>query len=206
MDFFMYRCKSSQKKLPGWVDEIWRANASRIYKLCQQKCGCKEEADDLFQEVALRFCKNANSLDISIPVFPWLSTVMFRCRSDLFRRRMIPASMLCESVAEYDCGVEEMIPEKSPESELNESSVKREFDTLMQVLTPYEKMIVELSVVGGMTLDEVSRIFGVSKGSVSKRRLDAFEKMREKMKMQGEEIRLITGKEASLHDIIENAG
>lgn len=198
--------KSLQKRLPDWVDEIWKENAPKIYKLCLQKCECKEEADDLFQEVALRFCRNADTLDISTPLFPWLSTVMFRCRSDSFKRKMLPMSSLCDVKAEYGCDIEDMIPDRNLDGELDSLSIQKELSLLMLELTAYERMLVELSVIGGMTLEEISRILGISKGSVARRRQDAFEKMREKMKLQGDEFSAMMGRKASLRDIIENAG
>lgn len=196
--------KSLQKRLPDWVDEIWRANAQRIYKLCLMKCESKEDADDLFQEVALRFCKNADRLDVSVPVFSWLATVMFRCRSDFYKKKMQSVPVLCEPEAEYVCDVEDLIPERKNEDELDELSVKKEFDYLIQDLTPYEKMLIELSVVGGMTMEEMSRILGISKASVARRRMEAIKKMQKKLKVQSEEFRMVAGKNATLSDIVEN--
>lgn len=118
--------------------------------------------------------------------------------------REIPFSNLREPKADYDSGDMDdyVICDKSGAVE----SVLNEFARLLDGLTPQEKMIVELSVVGGVTVRDMSRLIGLSKGNVVARRIEAINKMREKMRVQKENIRLITGRNASLQEIIEMAG
>ena len=61
---------------PEWVEKVWRKNASQIYKLCQTQSSDDDGAKDLFQEVALRLCRSAKSLDLNKPIYPWLRTVV----------------------------------------------------------------------------------------------------------------------------------
>ena len=72
-------------------------------------------------------------------------------------------------------------------------------------LEPLERMIVELSVVGGLNVRDLSRLIGLSKGNIVTRRMAAFEKMREKMLTQREQLKLVMGRDATLREIIECA-
>jgi len=191
-----------------WVGSVWKKYSYRIYKLCLKKCGTKDEADDLFQEVALRFCKNASQLNNQVHLLPWLEAVLLHCHYNGYRKRHqmheIPFSVLNEPKACYDARwADAYVP---PEEGMCTEAILSEFSLLLEVLNPLEKMIVELSVVGGLSIRELSRLLGLSRGCLVRRRLMAFQKMEEKMVMQKDRIKMITGRDASLREIIEYTG
>ena len=195
-------------RTPNWVGTIWKKYSYRIYKLCLQKCATKDEADDLFQEVALRFCKKAGSLNNQVHLFAWLQTVLLHCHYNDYRKKHqvleIPFSYLAEPKSVYDaCGADAYV---KPEEGLCIESVMGEFSLLLEALNPLEKMIMELSVVGGLSLHDLSRIIGLSRASLAHRRLAAIQKMQEKMATQKDRIKMITGRDPSLREIIEYTG
>jgi len=173
-----------------------------------KKCESKDEADDLFQEVALRFCVNARKLNNGVHIYPWLTTVLLHCHYSHYRKkdfgRTIPISSLCEPSVDYD-GSEDCLFVLRDEK-INPEAVMGEFSLLLEELNPLEKMIVELSVVGGLNVRELSRIIGLSKGSVVARRNSAFKKMHDKMIKQNEKLKVVIGRDATLREIIECAG
>ena len=61
--------------LPDWIESIWQRYSGTIYKLCVSKCKAEEDAKDLFQTVALKFCQNAASLKERRFFFHWFSCV-----------------------------------------------------------------------------------------------------------------------------------
>ena len=199
--------KSLCNRTPNWVGTIWKKYSYRIYKLCRQKCATKDEADDLFQEVALRFCKNAGVLNNQVHLFAWLQTVLLHCHYNDYRKRHmiheIPFSVLMEPKAVYDARWADAYVK--PDDDVGEAAMQ-EFAFLLEVLNPLEKMIVELSVVGGFSLRDLSELIGLSRGSLAQRRRAAFQKMQEKMAMQKDRIKMITGHDASLREIIEYTG
>lgn len=194
---------------PNWVGSVWEKYSYRIYKLCLQKCGTKEEADDLFQEVALRFCKKAGELKYGSHLLPWFNTVLLHCHYSEYRKKVtnreVPLSCLCEPKASYD-GDDDDDAFALPDGSVSVDDVMTEYSVLLQALNPMEKMIVELSVVGGLRVCDLSQLFGLSKGSITKRRMAAYQKMREKMMSQKDRLKMITGRDATLREIIEYAG
>lgn len=199
--------RSFGKSLPNWVGSVWKKYSNRIYKLCRSKCATKDEADDLFQEVALKFCQNANVLNNGVYLYPWLETVLLHCHYSGYRRRdgvhVMPFSALCDAKAVYDDSNFEL--DIANEDEISEEAVMNEFSVLLNELTPLERMIVELSVVGGFKVREISHLIGLSKSNIVVRRMEAFKKMREKMLAQQDCIKNLTGRTVSLREIIECA-
>ena len=92
-----------------------------------------------------------------------------------------------------------------PEDDVSDAAVK-EFSFLLEALNPLERMVVELSVVGGFSLRDLSQLIGLSRGCLAQRRQVAFQKMQEKMAIQKDRIKMITGRDASLREIIEYTG
>ncbi len=92
-----------------------------------------------------------------------------------------------------------------PSDEISDDAVMNEFSILLNELEPLERMIVELSVVGGFKVREISHLIGLSKSNIVVRRMEALKKMREKMLRQQEKIKNLTGRTASLREIIEGA-
>jgi RNA polymerase sigma-70 factor (ECF subfamily) len=173
-----------------------------------QKCATRDEADDLFQEVALRFCKKAGELNNQVYLFEWFQTVLLHCHYNDYRKRHrvheIPFSSLAEPQRAYDArGADAYI--KSEEN-ISKEALVGEFSLLLETLNPLEKMIVELSVVCELSLRDLSELIGLSKGCIAHRRQIAFKKMQEKMEMQKDQIKMITGREATLREIIECIG
>ena len=191
---------------PYWVGSVWKKYPYRIYKLCLQKCGVKDEADDLFQEVALRFCQKAKDLNNGIHLLPWFHTVLLNCHYSEYRKRNmnreIPISSLCEPKMHYDSSEENLMPDNS----INPNAIIGELSCLLSVLSPLEKMIVEFTIIGGFTSSELSDLIGLSKAGITRRRLKAFQKMHEKMEMQKEQLKMVMGREVTLREIIEYAG
>lgn len=192
----------------NWVGSVWKKYSYRIYKLCLKKCATKDEADDLFQEVALRFCKKAESLNNQVHLLPWFEAVLLNCHYNGYRKRRlvceIPFSSLGESMAFYDANVGDT--NVFPKEELCAEAVMGMFTNLLSVLNPFEKMLVELSIVGGLSIRDLSQLTGLSRGSIVHRRDIAFKKMQEKVTTFKDRIQVITGRDASLREIIEYAG
>ena len=203
---FMSYSGSLCNRPPYWVGSVWKKYSYRIYKLCLQKCGEKDEADDLFQEVALRFCQKANELNNGIRLLPWFQTVLLNCHYSEYRKRnmnrAIPISSLCESKQHCYNYEENLLSDNG----INPNAIIGEFSCLLSVLSPLEKMIVEFTIVGGFTSSELSELIGLSKAGITRRRLKAYQKMHEKMEMQKEQLKMVVGREVTLREIIEYAG
>ena len=135
--------------LPDWIESIWQRYSGTIYKLCVSKCKAEEDAKDLFQTVALKFCQNAASLKERRFFFHWFSCVLNHAHCD----------MVAERHSTY----------AAPEAD---------FESFFAVLAPLERMIVEMTYIGGFSTEEISTVIGISPNAIRKRRHFAITKMR----------------------------
>lgn len=166
------------------LESVWKENATQIYKLCSCKSNSPEAADDLFQDVALKFCKNASTLNLDEPMFHWFSVVVKNAHHDQFRRLFheTPFSNLAEKQTSYD-----VFPVASSchlNDDIRQTQVEKGLNYLMSELSGFEKTSIELTYIDGMSLDEASACQRVSRRVLTKRRRRAFLKMRKKREDQ----------------------
>ncbi|MCQ2060834.1 MAG: sigma-70 family RNA polymerase sigma factor [Fibrobacter sp.] len=163
---------------PDWLETTWNKYAPKIYKLCCKKCKNVEDAKELFQTVALKFCQNARKLNFQKNAMPWFLCVMTNARYDQVRaksRAMQPLSLA-------DVSVEYMeFPEEMALRFTHVTEVQNKLDRAMTCLTELEKAIVHLTFMSGLTLEEMSMLFGISANSILKRKSRAITKLRENL-------------------------
>jgi RNA polymerase sigma factor (sigma-70 family) len=166
---------------PEWVEKVWRKNASQIYKLCQTQSSDDDGAKDLFQEVALRLCRSASSLDMSKPIYPWLRAVVHNTYFDMNRRLLpvIPLSQLSDANVPYDMNGKRNIAQELQEQRKS-LFVRQELDYLMKDLTAAERMAVEFHCIGEIRAAEACLYCGVNRGTFLSRKKVALKKMRKK--------------------------
>ncbi len=174
----MSKSRILTEQSPDWVEKVWRKNATQIYKLCCARSRDSEHAKDLFQEVALRFCRSVDILDRNKPIFPWFMTVIRNTHRDLYRKegRLVRLTDVMEGEARYSTGKIEQEMREMRRSRF----MRNQLDSLMGPLSASEKMAVEFSCIGGIRADDACIFCGTDKGTFFKRKATAFKKMREK--------------------------
>jgi len=166
------------QKLPKWVETVWQSNSSKIYKLCEIKCACVDDAKDLFQTVALKFCQNAERIISKEYAWPWLLRVLQNAFCDMVTARNTKKSVLFvnEPAEAYS-----VIPEERGLFFDGSSEDLNGYDVLLSILGPLERMVVEMSYVGGLSCIEIGSILGLSENAIRKRRHQALQKLRQKL-------------------------
>lgn len=140
------------RSLPNSHQDVWETYAASIYKLCLKKCGNAEDARDFFQEIYLKFHKNAALVANHPEPFFWFARVIENhknsvLRKELSRRRLMNEALACAeppgaySVRGNFAGIEELIEGYG----FNE----------------YEKMLIVFKAAG-FSVKELSDILGVS--------------------------------------------
>ena len=160
------------------AEQVWHTHSAQILRLCERKCANIEEARDLFQTVALKFCENLDILMRRNDAKPWLLAVMHHSFLDIVadRRRTCLMSAVAESSPEYMAFSEEesLFYTRATSSELRLAMAK-----MLKILTPVERMILEMKYFGGFSIKELSAILAISQNAVRKRRSFAFKKIRQ---------------------------
>lgn len=162
------------------LENVWKQNATQIYKLCASRSNDLVSADDLFQDVALKFCKNANSLDLDEPMIPWFAIVVKHSHYDLYKRslRETPFSLLSDNQESYD-----VFPASSAihfNDDVRQIQVENDLKLLMSELTDLERLAVNLSYIEGISLESIGASQHLSRRALSRKRQVAIQKMQEK--------------------------
>lgn len=166
------------RSVQKWVETTWLELSPQIYKLCVKKCGKTEDAKDLFQDIALKFCKNAEKLMVRDKAFPWLIVVSRSCWSDMVEKKhsTFAASTLRDEPVPYD-----VLSENRSVFHNEKDSIAFDFDHCFLFLSPVERFIIKLMCIGRASCDEVAGILGLSTNSVRKRKHRAMKKIRAKL-------------------------
>lgn len=162
-----------------WVEMTWQELSPQIYKLCEIKCKSVDDAKDLFQEIALKFCINAQKLRKREYIFPWLMRVMRTSRYDMMSKRHLTCA--ASNLRDRHLSYEKLSESRSVFAQEKESFVLN-VDAILNGLTPVERLIVKLAYVGHSTSYEISGILGISPNAVRKRLHSAMKKLREEIK------------------------
>lgn len=167
------------------LETVWKNYSSQIYKLCVGWSDSREGADDLFQEVALKFCTSSYSMDLNGNLFQWFSTVVENAHHDVHRHwaREVSVSRLSERRAVYDVAPQKAATFHDDEKALN---VQSELDFLMTNLTEEERRLVTLTFFEGLSLQEMSDLMHSTWYRLKKRRTGAVSKMKEMKKVRDE--------------------
>ena len=167
-------------KAREWVEQVWKKHGDIIYKLCAIKCASTEEAKDLFQTVALKFCRNAMTLMSGGDALGWIVKVLHNTYLDSVpaRDRFSPMSYGAERRPDYEPFRMEDSAFFSPPGG---ADVAYLLDKVSPILNPVEKMILDMTFLGGISTDMQCNILGLSKNAIRKRRYFALKKIRNMM-------------------------
>lgn len=188
------------------LESVWKENATQIYKLCALRSDSPEAADDLFQDVALKFCKTASSLNLDEPMFHWFSVVVKNAHYDQYRRnvREMPFSCLADNQVSYDDFPLNASVHFTDDN--RETRIEEELAFLMSELSNFEKKSVKLTYIEGLTLMEASVAQRVSKCVLIKRRRGAILKMQKKRDERDEMMKKNNVPTLILEDLLNQAG
>ena len=167
--------KKSKQAQEEWVQKTWNSYSPQIYNLCKSKCMDKEDAKDLFQNVALRFCQNADKIMYQESVFPWLVCVLRNCFCDAARHknREPTFSHVSDIMGDYKTLPVERSVFYKPGNCRND-----ELKRTVNRLSNEDRELIEMAFLKGLTTKELSAMYGVSFNAISKRRLSAIKRAR----------------------------
>jgi RNA polymerase sigma-70 factor (ECF subfamily) len=141
--------------------------------LLRRLCGNPHDADDLFQEVAVRVWRNRKARPILRNARGWILTIAFRAFLDHQASRPHLASLEDDDRAFARVGADRdpvAIAEVAERARLLDSAVAR--------LSPTLRSVIVLHYTGGLSIREVAHATGLSVGTVKSRLSAGLEQLR----------------------------
>jgi len=167
--------KNKDTKNGNWVEEAWKTYSPQIYNLCRMSCVSSEDAKDVYQNVALRFCQNANKIKYGDSIYPWLFQVFRNCFYDYARHRQkqAPFSVVSDVIGDYM-----VLPAEKSVFYREGNQKNDELDRAVGSLSRRDRELIDLTFHKGLTTEELSALYGVSFNTITKRRKSAIKRAR----------------------------
>jgi RNA polymerase sigma-70 factor (ECF subfamily) len=141
--------------------------------LLRRLCGNPHDADDLFQEVAVRVWRHRKSRPILRNARGWISTIAYRAFVDHLAARPCHATL-----EEDDRAFSRLGGAGDPVAIAEVAERARLLDSAVARLSPPLRSVIVLHYTGGLSLREVARAAGISVGTVKSRLNAGLEQLR----------------------------
>ena len=148
--------------------ELVDSHGSAILGMLRRLCGNAHDADDVFQETAIRVWRNLQQRPRLRNPRGWLATIAYRCFLD-HRGRRSEQRGLEESPDHRVKGPGDQAEQREDCSRLNAA-----VDGLPEPVC----QVVALHYTGGLTLGQTAEAMGIAVGTVKSRLNSALEKLR----------------------------
>ena len=157
-----------------FLDLVDRHGAT-VLALLRRLCGNRQDADDVFQEVATRVWQNLHSRPRLRSPRAWLMTVAFRQFLDHRAHRPVHVPLLDHDATERDWLAVD------PASVAERAEDARFLDEAVQRLPEALRSIIVLHYTGGLSLRETAETVGISVGTVKSRLNTALAELRRRL-------------------------
>jgi RNA polymerase sigma-70 factor, ECF subfamily len=142
------------------VDE----HGSAVLGLLRRLCGNSHDAEDVFQDVAVRVWRSMSTRPFLRNPRAWLLTIAYRAFVDHQSRRVQLAPF-----DERDEGLARSIPQCDPVGLAERTETVQQLDQAVAELSLPLRSVIALHYTGGLSLREVAAALGLSVGTVKSR-------------------------------------
>ncbi len=152
--------------------QVYSFYANDLYRFALWYTGKSADAEDAVQEAVLIAFKNIATLKKPSSIKSW----MFKILSNVCKTKLMnPADRLC-TVPMHE------IQDTEADISVTDFTVSAELKAALDTLSPDEKQIVLLSVIGRYKSSEIAEIMDMKSGSVRSKLSRSLEKMRDILK------------------------
>jgi RNA polymerase sigma-70 factor (ECF subfamily) len=155
--------------------ELVDQHGASVLALLHRLCGGGHDAEDLFQDVALRVWRNLNSRPRLRNPRGWLMTIAYHAYLD-YRARNPTVRLLPE-----DDSVPSVRRDQDPVAVAEHRERCLVLERAVAGLSPALREVVILHYTGGLSLRQVARTLGLSVGTVKSRLSAGLEQLRRQM-------------------------
>jgi RNA polymerase sigma-70 factor, ECF subfamily len=149
-------------------EEIVQAYSRRIFGLCYRYTGCREEAEDLTQEIFIRIYQNLRSFRSGTGSFRnWAMRLSRNLIIDRYRKsKRVPQF---EGSQELEDMHLEDHARPGPQRRIEQADASKIIGAALRALSPENKEAVILRDLHGMGYHEMAALLGISEGTVKSR-------------------------------------
>jgi RNA polymerase sigma factor (sigma-70 family) len=154
-------------------DELVRRHSPRLYSLIYHMTSHREDSNDLLQEVFAKAFRSLGRFRGQSQFYTWLYSIATNMTLNFLKKRNRRARAM--SLDDLDAGVERdedfiaLTTPRSPEKEASLKELQKKLNEAMQSLSDDHRAVVVMYDIQGLPHAEISRIMGVSEGTIRSR-------------------------------------
>jgi RNA polymerase sigma-70 factor (ECF subfamily) len=143
----------------------------------------QDDARDVYQEAFLRVFRNLHNFRFDCSFSTWLYRIVTNICLDHLRKRKVrreEPSVVDTSEGEYDLlsNVEEKRAEGNPQRQLHSLQLREKIKSVLEGMTPRERMVFEMRHYQGMRLRAIGEVLGTTEEAAKNCLFRATQKMR----------------------------
>jgi len=146
------------------IDEVIKKYSAMIYRLTYSRIPSKNDADDIFQEVFLRYISKKRIFENEEHRKAWLIRVTINCSKKLWTSAWFRKTVPLEDTITF---------EMQEESKLN---------SILTTLSPKNRTVIYLFYYEDMSIAQISKALGEKPSTIRTRLTRARAKLKEKLK------------------------
>jgi RNA polymerase sigma-70 factor (ECF subfamily) len=149
-------------------ETIVHSMAKRVYNLCYRFTGCREEAEDLTQEIFIRIYQTLRTFRSDVGSFQcWAMKLSRNLIIDRYRQsRRVPKSLGSTELEEMHL---EDLSKPSPQRRIEQTEASKFVAQALSALSPESQEVINLRYMQGMGYQEMADILKVPEGTVKSR-------------------------------------
>lgn len=164
-------------------EELVRLYDQSVLRLAMNLLRSPEDANDIYQEAFLRVYRNLHSFRFDCSFHTWLYRIVTNLCLDALRKRKVrreePAQLTTsEGVLDRMNTVEEERADGDPQRNLMSVQLRERIQTILEGLTPRERLVFEMRHYQGLRLRAIGEVLGTSEEAAKNCLFRATQKMR----------------------------
>jgi RNA polymerase sigma-70 factor (ECF subfamily) len=157
---------------PRAFDELVVKYSPRLYGLVYNMTSNHEDANDLLQDVFAKAFRSINGFRGKSSFYTWIHSIAVNMTINFLKKRGRRFQMSLDDVdlnIQNDKEFIELTATSSPVREADLGELQQKLNEAMQKLSPEHRAVVTMFDIQGMPHAEISKILGVSEGTVRSR-------------------------------------
>src|SRR5271170_4143089 len=153
-------------------DLLWQKYSPRIYSLIYNMTSNHEDSNDLLQEVFAKAFRSITGFRGKSSFYTWIHSIAVNMTINFLKKRGRRFQMSLDDVdlnIQNDKEFIELTASSSPVREADLSELQQKLNEALQKLSPEHRAVVTMFDIQGMPHAEISRILGVSEGTIRSR-------------------------------------
>ena len=164
-------------------EQLVQAYDQSVLRLALNLLRSSEDASDIYQEAFLRVYRNLHTFRFDCSFHTWLYRIVTNLCLDHLRKRKVrkeesPVVDTSEGPVDRMEIVQEERAESNPQRKLLSAQLNGRIQTVLQELTPRERMVFEMRHYQGMRLRAIGEILGTTEEAAKNCLFRATQKMR----------------------------